>query len=167
VSPLSERSDWTRTPAAIFASGLLALASIGGLGWSIGRSVENDSQTRELINETELVQNSSGLEPRTGQSNARQSRSPQRSSLSAIKLIDVNSANLAQLDLLPGIGPALASRIIADRDEHGRYDSVEDLQRVSGIGPKTVEKLRSHVSLGNLIRTDESDQSPASDGEGG
>ncbi|MBK7405464.1 MAG: helix-hairpin-helix domain-containing protein [Phycisphaerales bacterium] len=55
--------------------------------------------------------------------------------------INVNTAGAAELDLLPGIGPALASRIIADREAHGPFRSLDDLDRVSGIGPKTVAKL--------------------------
>lgn len=57
------------------------------------------------------------------------------------RLIDLNTASAAELDLLPGIGPALAARIIEDRAAHGPFRSLDDLDRVSGIGPKTVAKL--------------------------
>ncbi|RMH25266.1 MAG: ComEA family DNA-binding protein [Planctomycetota bacterium] len=56
--------------------------------------------------------------------------------------VDLNAASAAELDLLPHIGPALAARIVEDRAANGPYSSVDDLQRVSGIGPKTVERLR-------------------------
>ncbi|MDP1662263.1 MAG: helix-hairpin-helix domain-containing protein [Phycisphaerales bacterium] len=62
-------------------------------------------------------------------------------------LLDLNSATAAQLEHLPGIGPALAARIIADRTQHGPYATVEQLDRVRGIGPKTVEKLRPHITV--------------------
>jgi len=81
--------------------------------------------------------------------------------MQAIKRIDLNTAGSAELQLLPRIGPALASRIIEDRAINGRFDSVEDLERVSGIGPKTVEKIRAFVILG------ESPESRASAGGGG
>lgn len=57
--------------------------------------------------------------------------------------IDINSASAGELELLPRIGPALAGRILEDRQEHGSFASVEALQRVRGIGPKTIESLRS------------------------
>ncbi len=56
--------------------------------------------------------------------------------------IDINSAGLAQLDLLPGIGPGLAQRIAADRLANGRFTSVDDLTRVPGIGPRIIERIR-------------------------
>ncbi|MCZ6493570.1 MAG: ComEA family DNA-binding protein, partial [Planctomycetota bacterium] len=56
--------------------------------------------------------------------------------------IDINSAGLAQLDLLPGIGPGLAQRIATDRLANGRFTSVDDLTRVPGIGPRIIERIR-------------------------
>lgn len=58
------------------------------------------------------------------------------------RLIDVNSASAAELELLPGIGPTLAQRIVEDRERNGPFATVEDLDRVSGIGPRTIEKLK-------------------------
>ena len=55
--------------------------------------------------------------------------------------IDINRATLDDLISLPGIGPALAQRIIDYRSEHGPFQSVEELERVSGIGPQTVQGL--------------------------
>jgi competence protein ComEA len=60
----------------------------------------------------------------------------------AARLIDVNRASAAELDLLPRIGPTLAQRIIATRESEGSFASLDDLQRVKGIGPRTVERLR-------------------------
>lgn len=59
--------------------------------------------------------------------------------------LDLNSATAAELETLPGIGPALAGRIVAYREEHGPFTSVEDLLQVSGIGPATLERLRPLV----------------------
>lgn len=56
--------------------------------------------------------------------------------------IDLNRAPEAELTLLPGIGPVLALRIVEDRQRNGPFDSVDSLQRVSGIGPRTLENLR-------------------------
>ena len=59
--------------------------------------------------------------------------------------IDVNSAEEAQLDLLPGIGPRLAARIVHERGSGGPFASVDDLARVSGLGPKLIERLRPYA----------------------
>ncbi|MBI3010461.1 MAG: helix-hairpin-helix domain-containing protein, partial [Candidatus Omnitrophica bacterium] len=61
--------------------------------------------------------------------------------LSASRQIDLNAASAAELERLPGLGPRLAARIIAERDVHGPFYRVEDLLRVSGIGPKLLERL--------------------------
>ena len=59
--------------------------------------------------------------------------------------IDLNTADVAALDTLPRIGPAMAQRIIDWREAHGPIRSVDDLLAVSGIGAKTVEALRPLV----------------------
>ena len=53
--------------------------------------------------------------------------------------VDLNTADAAQLDTLPRIGPALAERIIAWRDDNGGFTSVEDLLAVPGIGDTMLE----------------------------
>lgn len=63
-------------------------------------------------------------------------------------LIDINAADVAQFDTLPGIGPSLAERIISYRDEHGPFATIEALGDVSGIGPALLEKIRSLVTVG-------------------
>jgi len=55
--------------------------------------------------------------------------------------LDPNRASAAELELLPGIGPSLAGRIVADRQLHGPFATVEELERVKGIGARTVERL--------------------------
>jgi competence protein ComEA len=51
------------------------------------------------------------------------------------------------LESLPGIGPSLARRIVAYREQNGPFRRVEDLQRVSGVGPKMIVRLRGQVTL--------------------
>ncbi|WFR65964.1 ComEA family DNA-binding protein [Curtobacterium flaccumfaciens] len=62
-------------------------------------------------------------------------------------VIDLNSADQAALETLPGIGPGLAGRILAWRDEHGRFSAVEDLLDVSGIGDGRFADLRDRVTV--------------------
>lgn len=65
----------------------------------------------------------------------------------AEEVVDLNSADQAALETLPGIGPSLAGRILAWRDEHGRFGSVEDLLDVSGIGDGRFADLRDRVRV--------------------
>ncbi|MGH2556641.1 MAG: helix-hairpin-helix domain-containing protein, partial [Actinomycetota bacterium] len=65
----------------------------------------------------------------------------------AAPLVNLNTATLEQLESLPGIGPALAQRILDHRQEHGPFRSVDDLLNVSGIGEKRLEDLRSKVTV--------------------
>ncbi|WP_043596187.1 ComEA family DNA-binding protein [Frigoribacterium sp. MEB024] len=61
--------------------------------------------------------------------------------------VDLNLADDAALQTLPGVGPATAAAILSWRDENGRFRSVDDLLGVPGIGPKTLEKLRDRVRV--------------------
>ena len=61
--------------------------------------------------------------------------------------LDLNTATAVQLDTLPGVGPVTATKIIAWREEHGRFSRVEELQEVSGIGPKTYAEIAPHCRV--------------------
>lgn len=61
--------------------------------------------------------------------------------------IDINTASSAQLQRLPRIGPKMAARIIEHRTVRGPFQRVGDLERVRGIGEKTMEKLRPHLAV--------------------
>lgn len=61
--------------------------------------------------------------------------------------INLNSASAEQLQLLPGIGPTMAQRIVAYRKQHGPFQTVEQLLDVPGIGPKKLKKLLPYCSL--------------------
>jgi len=59
--------------------------------------------------------------------------------------LSLNSATTEQLEALPGIGPVLAARIVARRQEVGGFSQVEDLLQVEGIGSGTLEKVRPYL----------------------
>ncbi|MER7460190.1 ComEA family DNA-binding protein [Micromonospora sp. NPDC126480] len=61
--------------------------------------------------------------------------------------VNLNTATLAQLDALPGVGPVLAQRILAHRDQHGGFRSVGDLRQVDGIGDARYEQLKDLVTV--------------------
>lgn len=64
------------------------------------------------------------------------------------RTVDLDRADAVDLELLPGIGPALAARIVADRAANGPFGSPEALRRVRGVGPAIVEGIRPHVRGG-------------------
>ena len=76
---------------------------------------------------------------------AAQAGAPEEGSRAAI---NVNTAPVAELISLPGIGPKKAQAIILYREAHGPFQTVDDLIQVKGIGPKTLEKLRPLVTVG-------------------
>ena len=66
---------------------------------------------------------------------------------SAKATLDLNRANQAQLEELPGIGPVTAGAILTWRQQHGRFSRIEELQEVDGIGPKTYAQIAPHVRV--------------------
>lgn len=62
-------------------------------------------------------------------------------------LININTADQSQLDTLPGIGPALAQKIIQYREVNGPFKSIDDLKNVSGIGDKNFENLKDRITV--------------------
>lgn len=60
--------------------------------------------------------------------------------------VNINTADAAALETLPGVGPVTAERIIEYRQAHGPFAAVEEIQDVSGIGPATFERLKDHIT---------------------
>lgn len=61
--------------------------------------------------------------------------------------VNLNTASLGELQRLPGVGPKMAERILAYRQENGRFKSLADLDNVKGIGEKRMEKLGPLVTV--------------------
>ncbi len=123
--------DWASRPSALFAAAVLGVASIATMGVSLSRDLRSDPSpiiASQHTNDNLMV----ATPPKP----------------SAVRLIDMNTAPLSELDLLPGIGPALGQRIIDHRDEHGPFNRIEDITQVSGIGPRTLDKMRTLITLG-------------------
>jgi competence protein ComEA len=78
--------------------------------------------------------------------------------------LDLNRATKAELRLIPGIGDALAQRIIDHRQRVGAFRTVNELRQVSGIGPKTLERIRHQLFVTPeeaLVSDDDGDAMPA------
>jgi competence protein ComEA len=83
--------------------------------------------------------------------------------------VNINTATSEQLQLLPGVGPALAGRIIAFREANGPFEKVDELAAVQGIGDTSLAKLRPYVatsgetSLREKVRLPRPKKAPAED----
>jgi competence protein ComEA len=62
-------------------------------------------------------------------------------------IININTANLAQLDTLSGIGPVYAQRIIDYRNSHGGFKSIDEIKNIKGIGDKTFDKFKDKITI--------------------
>jgi len=112
-----------------------AVAAAGGFA---------DDADRSAVNLARVISDGEQLPvPRVGES-MEQSSGAQTAADSRVNL---NTADAAELEELPRIGPALAERIVAWRDDNGRFTSVDDLLAVPGIGDKMLASLRDLVTV--------------------
>ena len=62
--------------------------------------------------------------------------------------VNINTATSEELQLVPGIGPATADKILQMRKSYGAFKSVDDLLSIRGLGPKRLEKMRKYLTVG-------------------
>lgn len=170
VTGTQPQPDWTSGPAKWAAVFVLGAVSIAGMGWSIFGREPRPSTGRDAASffsapaptpspapaaplPSKPLDDTPPLTPDTtaaapAQRPAERSATPTVPSsklppaAGASRLINLNTATAAELELLPGIGPALAARIVEDRTKNGPYKRVDDIDRVKGIGPRLLEKIR-------------------------
>ncbi|HET7450458.1 MAG TPA: helix-hairpin-helix domain-containing protein [Gaiellaceae bacterium] len=80
-------------------------------------------------------------------------------------IVDVDVASAAELEALPRVGPALARRIVADRDSLGAFGSLGGLERVKGVGPALIGMLQGHVTFSGTPRLSHAVTTPPKVGE--
>ena len=62
-------------------------------------------------------------------------------------MVNINKATQSELENLPGIGPAIATRIIEYRKENGKFSSIDDIKNVKGIGDAKYEKIKDSIEV--------------------
>jgi competence protein ComEA len=72
--------------------------------------------------------------------------------LHAVDKVDINTATEKELAKLPGIGAAIAKRIVEYRNAHGGFKSIDELKKVKGIGDKKFEAIKDRVTVGEVKR---------------
>jgi competence protein ComEA len=85
--------------------------------------------------------------PRQGETVLAASGSGAASTSTSDGIVNINDADAATLETLPGVGPATAQAIIDYRNEHGRFRSVDDLLNVRGIGPAKLSEIKPHARV--------------------
>ena len=70
-----------------------------------------------------------------------------RPAASEARPVDLNTADSAALETVPGIGKSLSQRIVAFREKNGPFQSVDDLLKVQGVGEKSIQKLRPYLTV--------------------
>lgn len=68
-----------------------------------------------------------------------------------VEKININTANLEELDQITGVGPAIAQRIVDYRNQHGPFQTIEEIKNVSGIGDVTFEKMKDEITVGDVV----------------
>jgi len=71
----------------------------------------------------------------------------ERSNQNETNKININTADIQELDTLPGVGEATANKIMNYRDEKGKFNSIEDIKNVNGIGDKKYEDIKDKISI--------------------
>ena len=70
-----------------------------------------------------------------------------KAAASEARPVDINTADSAALESVPGIGKSLCQRILAFREKNGPFQSVDDLLKIQGIGEKSIQKLRPYLMV--------------------
>ena len=78
---------------------------------------------------------------------AKKSENTTKAAKAEVGIVALNKATAKELESLPGIGPAIAERIVTYRTEQGKFSELSELMKVKGIGEKKLAQLRPHLTL--------------------
>jgi len=129
-------------PVDLNDAGPGALEAVPGIGHELAVAIVLDRQRRGPFYEVAELARVRGIGPGTVEQVAPLVTVGDVGPRPEPRPVDLNHATALELESLPGIGPVLASRIVVDRDEHGPFRGIDDLQRVKGVGPAIVAGVR-------------------------
>ncbi len=154
--PADPGTHWTSGAPKWAAILILGAAATAAIGWSIGRDggswrTPQRAAAQPLAPILTPTAAPAPVTPQPAPTAAPAPAPPQDQQPAAApairKLINVNTAAQGELELLPGIGPALAKRILDYRATKGPFKRIDDLDNVKGIGPKILARLRPQVTV--------------------
>ena len=109
---------------------------------------DNYYLSKPNLSKSNLSQSSSRTSSATNSQRSNKTvSSTQKKQLSSGAMVSLNSASLEQLQQLSGVGAKKAQAIIDFRNQNGKFNSIDDLQKVKGIGPKLLAKNKAQLSL--------------------
>jgi competence protein ComEA len=120
-----------------------AIDSAGGL---THRADPGELNLAQLLNDGQQVVIGTSRDP-AGEVRDQPGSAGTASGASPTGAVDLNRADQSQLEQLPGVGPVTAQAILTWRQQHGRFNRIEELQEVDGIGPKTYAQIAPHVRV--------------------
>jgi len=119
--------------------GVDAVAAAGGFSEGADRSALNLAR---FVSDGEQI-----VVPLVGEAPVAAPGAPSAGGAAVAGKVNINTADVTALETLPRVGPAMAARIVAWRDENGRFSAIEDLMSVTGIGEKTFEAMKDLVTV--------------------
>lgn len=132
--------------ALLFVAALAALG-FGVRGFRAVAATDPPASNRESLSRQIAAVDSVIAEGGRKRAEPSPKRSLSKNDALAAASIDMDRAMESELDRLPGIGPALAARIVADRTARGPFGSIDGLKRVKGIGPALAGRVQPYVTF--------------------
>lgn len=104
---------------------------------------ERNKSNENTLTESYVTSASGGI---NSKEDAKSTQGSSKSTVSNVK-VNINTATQEELDTLPGIGPSIASKIIDYREQNGKFNRIEEIKEVSGIGDAKYEKIKDSITI--------------------